>query len=71
MCWSIEHDFRKLCEELSSSGHPNLQQTLKELEVEDVPEQYQSAFSFWKSLGGRSRNLMFMNAIDRWTKKRW
>ena len=68
---SYEHSLRRLVEAISSAGHPNPQLRLKELEVEEVDDEFRRAFSFWKSLSGSSRNLMFDNACGRRMSKKF
>jgi hypothetical protein len=68
---SYEHSLRQLVEAIRSAGHPNPQLRLKELEVEEVDDEFRPAFSFWKSLSGKSRGLMFDNACGRRMNKRW
>lgn len=61
----LEERFSELLEHLRSSGVTNLQRHLKGLEADEVPEAYRAALSFWSSLSGSSRNLMFDTAQGR------
>ena len=67
----VESDFRELVQHLEREGAVNLQLFLKHAELEDVPERFRGAYSFWKTLSGRSRNLMLDGAQGRRVNKRF
>lgn len=67
----LEDDFRRLIESLREEHGPDLQPILKEMGVDDVQPEFQMCFLFWKSLSGRSRNLMIDNAQGRRQRKRF
>lgn len=68
---SIEADFARLIERLRATHGTNLQQVLKHLTVEEVEPEFRRCFEFWKSLAGRSRNLMLDVAQGRRLNKRF
>lgn len=65
----IEEQLAGLIEHLRAQGETNPQKALKDAELEDVPEEFRSAFSFWRTLSGPSRNLMYNVACGRQTRK--
>lgn len=67
----IERQFGALLEHLRARGIGNLQQYVTHLDLEAVPPEYRDAFSFWRSLSGPSRNLMFDVAQGRRLRKRF
>ena len=67
----IEARFRELVDHLHQEGVVNLQLFLKHADPEHVPERFRDSFSFWKTLSGKSRNLMLDNAQGRRTKKQF
>lgn len=68
---SIEANFARLVESLRATHGPNLQRVLKHLTVEEVEPEFRACFGFWKSLSGRSRNLMLDVAQGRRLNKRF
>jgi len=67
----VEREFARLLEYLRSRGARNLQQSVAHLELDQVPLEYRTSFSFWRSLSGPSRNLMFDVAQGRRLRKRF
>jgi hypothetical protein len=68
---SIELKFKELINDLKRHNVQNIQRFLKRADIHHVPEQFRDAFGFWKSLSGRSRNLMLDNALGRRLKKQF
>jgi len=63
--------FARILDYLREQGHENLQQILTELSPEDLPEVHRSWFTFWQSLSGPSRNLLYEQACGRKLNKRF
>jgi len=66
---TAEEQFALILDYLREQGHTNPQRALKGLTADELPEELRSAFTFWQSLSGPSRNFMFDIARGHRTKK--
>ena len=65
----MERKLTELIEWLKDAGAPNPQGVLRQLDAEELPEQFRDALRFWQSLSGPSRNFMYEVACGRRLKK--
>jgi hypothetical protein len=66
---TIEEQFAGLIRHLREQGQNDLPRILTRLEPDDIPEEFRSAFGFWRSLSGSSRNFMLDTACGRRTRR--
>lgn len=64
---ALELEFRALYEWAQAEGHRNAEAWLKSACEPDLPTEFHSAFRFWRSLSGASRE--FMLALARGHKR--
>ena len=67
---TVEEEFRDLVESIRRDGQ-DAHRTLKVLTVSDVDPRFRVCLSFWKSLSGPSKILMFEVAHGRKLKKKY
>jgi hypothetical protein len=62
---SPEQHFARILDHLRAQGHKNLQGALQGLDPSELSEDLRRWLSFWQSLSGPCRNLMFDQACGR------